>query len=72
MFNDLLVKLEEAGIEVFACADDLAAHAFDLDKLSEAIQLVEKWAEDNNMKINRKKSGILFHKKRKSKRNDGE
>ena len=29
MFNDLLIKLEEAGIEVFAYADDLSAHAFD-------------------------------------------
>ena len=64
MFNDFLTKLEENGMEIFAYADDLAIHAYDLTKLETAIDIIERWVQENNMKINKKKSGIMFHKKR--------
>lgn len=41
MFNDLLIKLEENGMEVFAYADDLAIHAYDLENLEKSIDIVE-------------------------------
>lgn len=69
MFNDLLVRLEQVGIEAFAYADDLAAHGFDEELLNTAIKIIEEWGDENNMKINKKKSGIIFHMKRNSKRN---
>ena len=61
MFNDLLEELEKIGVEVFAYADDLAIHGFDEDKLKQAMKIVEEWIRKNNMKINKKKSGIIFH-----------
>jgi len=61
MFNDLLEELEKVGVEVFAYADDLAIHGFDEDKLKKVMIVVENWVRKNNMKINKKKSGILFH-----------
>ena len=51
-------------METFAYADDLAIHAFDQSKLIDAISIVEQWVEKNKMKINKKKSGIIVHKKR--------
>ena len=51
-------------METFAYADDLAIHAFGNEKLIKAIRIVEEWAANNKMKINKKKSGIIIHKKR--------
>ena len=42
MFNDLRVKLEEAGIEAFAYADDLGAHGFGKDKLIQGLNICEQ------------------------------
>ena len=39
---------------------------FGIRKLKRAIKEVEEWAIKNKMTINRKKSGIIFHKKRAS------
>ena len=39
---------------------------FGIRKLNRTIKAVEEWAEKNKMTINRKKSGIIFHKKRAS------
>ena len=61
MFNDLLLRLEREGFETFAYADDLAIVGFEDDKLERCIEITELWADDNNMTINKKKSGIIFH-----------
>ena len=39
MFNDLLIELDQAGIESFAYADDLGCHAFGMDKLKKGIAI---------------------------------
>ena len=62
MFNDLLNELEEAGFDIFAYADDLAIVGQSTEDLSTAIRITESWASRNLMIINKKKSGIIFHK----------
>ena len=64
-----MVELHNKGFQIFAYADDLAIMGKGEDQLKRAIEVVEKWTEDNKMKINRKKSGIIFYKRRKSKKN---
>ena len=64
MFNDLICELTESGIDSYAYADDLAANGFTKEKLLKAIEIVERWAENNKMKINKKKSGVIFHMKK--------
>ena len=64
MFDDLIKDLVKNGFDTFAFADDLAVNGF-LDKnLKKAIKIIEKWMNENKMKINRKKSGIIYHTKR--------
>ena len=72
MFNDLLVRLEEEGYQAYAYADDLAIIGKERDSLEKAIKIVEKWTEDNQMRINKKKSGIIFFRKKKKKIAEGE
>ena len=43
MFNDLLNKLEEEGLDVFAFADDLAIVGMTNRKLKRAMQIAESW-----------------------------
>ena len=69
MFNDLIQRLDEEGFEVFAYADDLAIIGKKSNQLEKAIKIVEEWSETNEMMINRKKSGILFFKKKLSNKN---
>ena len=64
MFNDLLIRLEERGFQVYAYADDLAIIGKDRERAEEAIRIVEEWTEENDMKINKKKSGFIFYRKR--------
>ena len=64
MFNDLIEELDEEGFETFAYADDLAVVGYKIPALKQCIRRVKKRASDNNMVINRKKSGIIFHLKR--------
>ena len=47
MFNDLLNKLEEDELEVFAFADDLAVVGMTNAKLKQAMETTEKWAQEN-------------------------
>ena len=61
MFNDLIQELEEEGTDPFAYADDLAINGFKFTKMKKAINQIEKWVTENKMKINKKKSGIIFH-----------
>ena len=49
MFNDLICELTESGIDSYAYADDLAANGFTKEKLLKAIEIVERWAENNKM-----------------------
>ena len=44
MFNDLLNKLEEEGLEVFAFVDDLAIVGLTNVKLKQAMKITETWA----------------------------
>jgi hypothetical protein len=46
-------------------ADDLVFVDNDLNDVSEAIDIIERWSEEYGMKINKKKSGIMFLTKRK-------
>ena len=68
MFNDLLVKLEEKDFKVYAYADDLAIVNKHRSNLELAIEIVEEWTKDNLMIINKKKSGIIMHRKKISKK----
>ena len=71
MFNDLLVKLAELGYKVFAYADDLAIMSKEKTRLEEAINIVEIWAQENKMTINKKKSGIIKYKRKKNNKSNG-
>ena len=52
--------------EIFAYADDLAVNNYGEEQMKKTIKIIEQWVEKNDMKINKKKSGIIFHKKKKS------
>ena len=47
---------------MYAYADDLAIIGKDKEKLEEAITIVQNWTDKNKMKINKKKSAIIFYK----------
>ena len=64
MFNDLIEKLEAAGFTVLAFADDLSVIGINEENLRKAIKICEEWSEENEMQINKKKSGILLHNKK--------
>ena len=72
MFNDLIKELVKNGFDTFAFADDLAVNGFLDRSMKKAIKIIEKWTDDNKMKINRKKSGIIYHTKKNRKSKDGE
>ena len=64
MFDDLIKELGDKGYKVFAYADDLAVIGYGKNSLKEVIRICEEWTIRNNMKINREKSGIIWHKGR--------
>ena len=51
-------------INAFAYADDLAMVGRSKANLLDAINIVEKWAMENKLIINKKKSGVMIHKYR--------
>jgi hypothetical protein len=57
MLKDLnqIVDIED----IFAYADDVLVICEDLDTLQKCIQIIERWSDANNMKINKTKSAIL-------------
>ena len=57
--NDLINILEEAGLNPIAYADDLAVLCDGEDKLNEAINIIEAWGIENDISVNKKKSGLL-------------
>ena len=57
--NDLLNLLERWGIKTRAYADDTAWIWKNVQQWQEAIRIMKPWADENAMKINPTKSGIL-------------
>ena len=64
MFNDLLVELNKKGFLTYAYADDLAIVGRYKSQINKAIDITEDWTTKNKMIINKKKSGIIFFKKK--------
>ena len=64
MFDGLIEELKEQKLEVLAYADDLAVIGIGHKELQKAIITIERWIERNRMKLNKGKSGIMFHGKR--------
>jgi hypothetical protein len=63
MFNDLLNELNYRGLLTYAYADDLAIVGKNKRSLIEATKIVEEWTKRNLMKINKKKSGVIYFKR---------
>ena len=59
-FSDLIKELKEANVEVMAYADDLAIVANGMVKLKKVMRIIEKWTGVAKMRINKKKSGVMF------------
>ena len=57
-------KLKKNMINAYAYADDLAMIGICKANLLKAINIVEGWARENNLIINKKKSGVMIHKYR--------
>ena len=60
--NDLIATLDRQGYHVFAYADDIAILGSGEKKLLKAWQTIWNWQLDNQMQVNKKKSGIIMHK----------
>jgi hypothetical protein len=59
--DSLIEALEKEGIfEVLAYADDLAVICSDEEELLRAMDVLDKWSMENEIMINKKKSGILI------------
>ena len=56
MFDDLIKMVGDMGYEIFAYADDVAVIGLGVNRLC------EKWTIKNKMKINKAKSGVIWHK----------
>ena len=54
---------------MFAYADDLAVIDWKRNRAMKAIEIVETWTKNNKMMINKKKSGIMFFRKKKRNKN---
>ena len=51
-------------MDAFAYADDLAVIGYNRCRLFKTIDIIEEWAKDNNIVINKKKSGVILHNSR--------
>ena len=64
VFNELLAKIKEMGLEQFAYADDLAVTGNGKNKLKRVIKVIENWADTAKMIINKdpkgNKSAIMY------------
>jgi hypothetical protein len=63
--NDLVVDLEANAFEILAFADDLAVICRSRAELLKVMAIIESWSLENEIKVNKKKSGILFIQNRK-------
>ena len=61
MFNDLMEKLKDNGLNAMAYADDLVIIGVSKANLLKAIDIVEDWVAMNKLKINKDKSGVMIH-----------
>jgi hypothetical protein len=57
--DDLVRSLKDVSYEVLAYADDIAVICKNKQELDKVIDLLEKWATENEIAVNKKKSGIL-------------
>lgn len=57
--NDLLNELEQPYFEPLCFEDDLIILVKEIEWVKEAVWRTSKWAEENSMRINPEKSGIL-------------
>ena len=60
--NDLIITIKNNAYDVLAYADDIAVIAKNYDELISVMKIIENWAENNDMIINKKKCGILVVK----------
>jgi hypothetical protein len=58
--NDLVIELGSRCYETLAYADDLAVICKDNNELDISIKTIDKWSENNDILVNRKKSGIFI------------
>lgn len=57
--NDLLISLEKINSQPRGYADDISLTNNTLTSLKKSIKIIEKWCEDNKIKLNKEKSGIF-------------
>ena len=60
--NDLITKIDNIAFEILEYDDDIAVIFKNKLELLNVINIVEDWANNNDVKINKKKSGILILK----------
>jgi hypothetical protein len=58
--DDLIEKLSGICFEVLAYADDLAVMCESEEELMKVVSFIEDWCQINGIKINYKKSGVLY------------
>jgi len=58
--NDLIIELNKNAYEILAYADDLAIIVEGRNSLSNIFNILEKWSENNGIKVNKNKSGIML------------
>jgi hypothetical protein len=58
--NDLVIELGSRCYGTLAYADDLAVICKDKNELDISIKAIDKWSENNDILVNRKKSGIFM------------
>ena len=64
--NDLIKEIDENAFEVLAYADDIAVICKNKNELLNVMNIIDKWAINNDVLINKKKSGILVLKRQKN------
>ena len=60
--NDLINELDKNSFDVLAYADDLCILCEGRNQLNNVINIIDKWSELNDIKINKNKSGIMILK----------
>ena len=58
--NDLINNLDKNVFEILAYADDIAIICKNKNELLNSMEIIDKWALNNNIKINKNKSGIII------------
>ena len=58
--NDLIITIKNNAYDVLAYADDIAVIAKNYDELISVMKIIENWAENNDMIINKKNVVFLL------------